>query len=89
MSILYGSLDNLRPKFSRKFADRVGFEQSKPAGPVLLPHLQRVFLLVDADERIGATRSMLRVSIWRSVGIRTEPVLTFFQAKDTDCFKQT
>ena len=50
MSILYGSLDNLRPKFSGKFADRVGFEQSKPAGPVLLPHLQRVFLLVDADE---------------------------------------
>src|SRR5262245_52493657 len=44
------TLDNLWPKFSGKFADRVGFEQSKLAGPILLPHLQRVFLLVDADE---------------------------------------
>ena len=50
MSILYGSLDNLRPKFSGKFADREDLSRAEPAGPVLLPHLQRVFLLVDADE---------------------------------------
>src|SRR5258705_5723324 len=43
-------LDNLWAKFSRKFADRIGFEQGKLAGPILLPDLQRAFLLIDADE---------------------------------------
>ena len=44
------AFDNLWSKLSRILADRIGDEQHKPAGPVLLPDLQRTFLLIDADE---------------------------------------
>src|SRR5262252_9518175 len=44
------ALGNLRPEFSRKFADRICFEWRKLAGPILLPDLQRAFFLIDADQ---------------------------------------
>src|SRR4029450_1069801 len=44
------SLDNLRPEFSRKFANWIRFKQGKLAGPILLPDLQRIFLFIDTNK---------------------------------------
>ena len=57
------ALGNLRSKLSRILTDRIGVEQHEPAGPVLLPDLQRAFLLIDAvEEMVGV--------LWRKRRLR-------------------